>query len=84
MLKQIYVRDILEDKNATSDPNVTLSGRLKGRRKHGSVIFLEFVDSTGEIQAVVQRDSVSIDVFNLAASVSLESALELNGTRKKR
>lgn len=63
----------------TDGSMVDVYGWLVGRRHVGNIVFLDIVDSTGSIQAVIEKKRVSNDEFNSAAHLSLESGVSLNG-----
>lgn len=52
---------------------------LKSRRRSKNLLFLDATDSTGTVQVVVEQDQVSPEVYALADSVPLESAIEVSG-----
>jgi len=77
-VKTIYVSDILTNMDLV---DVSLSCWLRARRKCGGVLFLDVADSTGMVQCVVERGSVSNgELFNTARHVAVESAIEITGT----
>lgn len=86
MLKSVYIEDVLD--NTSPDLQVTLLCWVKSRRCHGGIIFVELVDSTGTLQAIVRRDNICNDDFNAILHVPVESAVEIEGaivnTRGKR
>lgn len=53
---------------------------LKYRRNQGKIIFLDIVDSTGSIQAIVEKNKTSDELFNLICKTPLESAIYIEGS----
>jgi asparaginyl-tRNA synthetase len=76
-MKSIFVSDLLSDGQLNT--TVTLQGWLRSRRDHGKVVFLDISDSTGTIQVVVDKASVTAGQFNLSKTTNLESALFIKG-----
>ena len=79
-MKTIYISDLLSG-NQTG--NNVLSGWLSNRRHIGGVIFLDISDSTGMIQAIIEKRKISGVIFNAALRVSLESSIEVRGNMQK-
>lgn len=75
-MKQIYASDLLSHAGGA---DVVFLCWLKARRRSKKLLFLDLVDSTGMVQAVVEQDQVSPAVFDLADTVPAESALEIRG-----
>lgn len=75
-MKTTFISDIVAS-NATSP--VTLLGWLGGKRVHKNRIFLDMLDSTGQLQAVIEKD-ITPDLYDLAETLPLESALQLVGS----
>lgn len=75
-MKRVYINDLF---GAPIGKNVELLGWVKAVRKHRCVVFMDIVDSTGLIQAVVGRDSVSSHVFEMAKKVNREASLRVVG-----
>ncbi len=78
MNKKHYVVDLQYRMNNGNE--VELFGWVKATRKHNHNIFIDVTDSTGTIQAVVNRDSVGAEVFESADKVTVESAVKVCGT----
>ncbi|MBU2545279.1 asparagine--tRNA ligase [Patescibacteria group bacterium] len=75
-MKTIYISDLLSS-NQTG--NVILSGWLSNRRHVGKIVFLDISDSTGTIQATLEKGNVSGKMFSIALHTSLESSVEVKG-----
>src|SRR3990167_6405512 len=58
---------------------VDIYGWVKARRKHNRVVFLDVCDSTGFIQAVVDKHKLGSKVYDLAKRISPESAVRVAG-----
>ncbi|HEX8562539.1 MAG TPA: lysine--tRNA ligase [Flavobacterium sp.] len=56
-----YSRDLLANYDAFEGKQVTLAGRLMGKRIMGKASFAELKDSEGRIQIYVSRDEISQD-----------------------
>ena len=56
----VNAKDIKEnyDRDKTSYKNISLAGRIMSRRIMGSASFVELQDSTGRIQAYINRDEI--------------------------
>ena len=76
-MKTLYIKQLYSEKKVGL--TVELLCWLKGRRHHGSVIFLDLADSTGSIQAVLSKKESRQDVFEIADKVPLESAIMVKG-----
>jgi asparaginyl-tRNA synthetase len=73
------IRDIAKKPAGTG---VKLQGWVGNIRSSGSIVFVQFRDGSGLLQAVVAKDAVSPEDFQAAKSLSLESSLEIEGTTK--
>lgn len=63
--------------------DVVLRGWVYNLRSSGSIVFLQFRDGAGVIQAVVSKSEVAPEVFEIAQKLTIESSVELSGTVKK-
>jgi len=61
------------------DQEVLLEGWLWNKRSTGKIAFLNFRDGTGFIQAVVAKQDVPEELFELAKGLTQESAIRLTG-----
>lgn len=75
MKDQVYISDIGE----WLDKEVTIKGWLYNKRSSGSVKFLLVRDGSGLIQAVVEKKSVSPEVFDLCDEITQESSIIVKG-----
>src|ERR1700690_3426943 len=76
--------DIIISKIAAhKDQTVTLKGWLANKRGSGKIQFLMLRDGTGIIQCVAGKQDVSEAAFELAQSLSMESAIEVTGVVKE-
>ncbi|MCA9835487.1 MAG: asparagine--tRNA ligase [Trueperaceae bacterium] len=62
---------------------VSLSAWVTGVRSSGKIAFLQLRDGTGFIQAVVVKNEVPEEVFDLAKGLSQESSIQLKGEVRK-
>lgn len=76
-MKNLFVRDILERPPGV---DVVLPCWLANRRRSGGILFLDVVDSTGTIQAVLEANKLGEAGFESAQRIALESAIEIRGT----
>lgn len=75
MKNEIYIADIKDYK----DKDVTISGWLYNKRGSGKVQFLQVRDGSGIIQAVVGKNDVDENVFDLCRDMSQESSIQVTG-----
>ncbi|MFH1712062.1 MAG: lysine--tRNA ligase [Patescibacteria group bacterium] len=52
------------DEISTSGEEITVTGRLKAIRKHGGVTFIVLQDTSGSMQMVLHRDTISNEVYS--------------------
>jgi asparaginyl-tRNA synthetase len=76
---QVYVADLAQHQGAA----VTMKGWLHNRRSSGKLQFLIFRDGTGFMQAVISKADVPEADWELAGSLTQESAITLTGTVRK-
>ncbi|NNE45587.1 MAG: asparagine--tRNA ligase [Rhodothermales bacterium] len=70
----------IDDLHAHVGSTVTLKGWVHNKRDSKSLIFLILRDGSGLAQCVVSNESVSADMWQVAAEATQESALELTGS----
>lgn len=75
-MKTIFISDLAHKATGTS---ISLFCWLRSRREQSKRIFLQLVDSTGEVQAVVEKGSIDVETAKIAKKVAPESALEVLG-----
>lgn len=75
MKKQMYISEIAD----WLDKEVTIKGWLYNKRSSGSVKFLLVRDGSGLIQALVEKKSVSPEIFDLCDSLTQESSIIIKG-----
>ena len=63
--------------------DVSVVGRITGRRGHGKICFFDLVDESGQIQIVCKADKVSEKTFALMELVDLGDFLSVQGTLGK-
>ncbi|WP_163969833.1 asparagine--tRNA ligase [Oceanobacillus halotolerans] len=59
---------------------VTIGAWLANKRSSGKIAFLQLRDGTGFMQAVVAKNDVSEEVFQLAKDMTQESSMYITGT----
>jgi asparaginyl-tRNA synthetase len=74
---------LIRDLGAHEGKSVTLRGWVYHKRDIGKIRFVVIRDGTGYAQGVVVKKEVSPEIFDLAASIPLESSFELVGTVRK-
>lgn len=62
------------------DQTVMLRGWIRHHRSSGKVQFLTIRDGTGEVQAIVSKETVGVEQFEHASHLTQESSLQLTGT----
>lgn len=72
----------LSEISAHVGKEVVLRGWVFNTRSSGSIVFLQFRDGTGVIQAVVSKFEVAPEVFEAAQKLTIESSVELTGLVK--
>jgi asparaginyl-tRNA synthetase len=78
-MKAYYIKDILN--KVEPGQEVEILGWIASKRDIGGIIFLDLVDSTGKIQAVVRKD-IDFEVFTKVKGVIPESSVKVRGTVK--
>ncbi|HZL26326.1 MAG TPA: asparagine--tRNA ligase [Acidobacteriaceae bacterium] len=76
-MKTFYISNAL---NAIPGTGVNISCWVKGKRKTSHTLFLDIVDSTGTMQAVVHRGTLGAVPFAAATAIRIESAVSIAGT----
>lgn len=76
MVKDVYISQLAEN---GAGSNVMVTGWLLAARNHGSVMFLDVVDSSGLVQCVVRREEDTEQIFERARSTPVESAVRVKG-----
>lgn len=66
-MKKTFITDILERKNGEAE----LLGWINRIHKLGKMIFINVADSTGNLQVVINRASVTEQLWNIANKLSL-------------
>jgi len=76
-MKKFFIKNLLTRK--IESKNITILGWIKNRRYHGSILFWKIVDSTGEIQIILDKNIIGEVVFNSIKNVLPESAVKITG-----
>lgn len=69
------IQDLKKYKNQT----VVLNGWIYNLRSSGKIMFLQFRDGTGFIQAILNQGSVDEKVWESAQKITIESSVQLTG-----
>lgn len=77
-MKTIFVSDILSRENEQA---VEAMGWVKSMRNHGSLVFIDLIDSTGEIQVIANKITKYILPDN--RTISPESSIRVKGVVKQ-
>lgn len=72
-----HSKDILDNFDAFEGKEVTLAGRLMGKRIMGKASFAELKDAEGRIQVYVSRDDISTDEEKTAYNVVFKKLLDI-------
>ncbi|RZJ64288.1 MAG: lysine--tRNA ligase [Flavobacterium sp.] len=72
-----HSKDILDNFDAFEGKEVTLAGRLMGKRIMGKASFAELKDAQGRIQVYVSRDDISTDDEKTAYNVVFKKLLDI-------
>jgi asparaginyl-tRNA synthetase len=75
-MKTMYVKDLAPNGVGSE---VTLLGWISRKRHHGSIVFIDVVDSTGAIQVVASKADVGDEAFDTFKRVRPEAAIEVTG-----
>lgn len=76
-MKNLFVSHLLNAIALGSE--VTLYGWVKSRRALKNIIFLDIVDSTGQIQVVLDRARLNPDECQVLSDLTVESAVKIDG-----
>lgn len=71
----IFLKDVAQFK----DQEATVKGWIFNLRSSGKITFLQVRDGTGFIQCIVEKSSVSDDVWKQAQDITLESSIIMTG-----
>ncbi len=73
------VSEILNGKTGS----VSLQGWVHNIRSSGGISFIIFRDGSGFIQATVKKDKIGEELFKRVSKLSVQSAIEIEGTAKE-
>lgn len=76
-MKNLYIADVL--KKSERNKSIEVLGWVKSKREAKNVIFLDVIDSSGSIQAVVSKKDVSSKDYLRISKISVESAVKVSG-----
>jgi len=78
-MKKVYISDIHAD--MYPGKQFEILGWLKNKRVHGKLIFLDVVDSSGELRVVANRTELKEEIWNTISDVKPESAICLTARK---
>src|SRR3989344_7674141 len=78
-MKEVYIKDIHA---RLPGCEVVLFGWISAKRCQEKIIFLDVCDSTGTIQAVVEKKQIGQNQFDLFNELPVEAAIAINGVVK--
>ena len=81
MIKEIYIKDLLTDKNVGKE--VKINGWIYRKREQKDKIFIVLRDSTDIIQCVVHKEKVDENIWKKALEFQIEGSLEVSGILRK-
>lgn len=58
---------------------VTVSGRMRAKRKHGGSTFLDLVDGSGKIQVLLRRNNLGEEKYKLLEALDLGDIIAITG-----
>jgi asparaginyl-tRNA synthetase len=70
---------LLKDSKNNIGKEVILCGWIYNKRSSGKILFIQFRDGTGDIQAIVEKKNVSKETWKAAEELTTESSLQLTG-----
>jgi len=74
-MKNTFIEDILK---MDSETEIFLLGWIASKRKYKKVIFIDVIDSTGKIQAIIEKHENN-DLFHKVASCKIGDAIRIKG-----
>lgn len=80
MFGGIILKTTIKQVPQHENKEVTIGAWLANKRSSGKIVFLQLRDGTGFMQAVVVKNDVSEEVFELAKSMTQESSMYITGT----
>ncbi len=73
----------LKDVKSKLDQEVSVQGWVYNFRSSGNIFFLQLRDGSGNIQAIVAKDTVSEKTWKMIERITIESSLEVTGVVKR-
>lgn len=74
------MKTTIEQVSKHEGQGVTIGAWLENKRSSGKIAFLQLRDGTGYMQAVVAKNDVEEDVFQLAKNMHQETSMYITGT----
>ncbi len=75
MTQWVYIEDVADHVGE----KIEIRGWMFNKRSSGKIHFLQLRDGTGFIQAIVEKSSVDEEIFQIAASLRIESSVMIEG-----
>ncbi|MCX6808119.1 MAG: OB-fold nucleic acid binding domain-containing protein [Candidatus Berkelbacteria bacterium] len=69
-----------QDELVESKKEITIAGRIIAKRGHGKLFFLDIVDESGKLQAVLRADLLDEKNFEIATLIEVGDFLQISGT----
>lgn len=80
-MKRLYINGIIKSSKQTDD--IKLLGWIKSKRKSKTITFFDIIDSSGVIQGVVHKNSMSTADYLRINKIPVEASVEVRGKLKK-
>lgn len=74
---------LLKDVKDHVGKEVNYNGWVYNLRSSGKIMFLQFRDGSGDIQAILEKSAVSEDIWEKAQELTIESSLQIKGKVKE-
>lgn len=79
-MEEIIVKTTISQVPNYTNKKVTIGAWLENKRSSGSIAFLQLRDGTGFMQAVVAKNNIPEEEFQLAKDMTQESSMYITGT----
>jgi len=77
-MKSIFIHNLKTSSRATSNKPIELQCWVKNKRTYKNIIFLDIIDSSGEIQVVAKKASLNEEQFRLLKNIHAESCIQIS------
>ncbi|HOX96561.1 MAG TPA: asparagine--tRNA ligase [Candidatus Woesebacteria bacterium] len=78
-MKTFFIKHIF---GLQTNTDVEILCWIKNKRDHGGIIFFELEDSTGSIDSIVLKDSVSNNEYVQISKITIDSSVKVHGVTK--